>query len=93
MRSSLPAVAEVAYCLSLGFLVKMREPLLVAFDIVEQHLPVTLRTVEHKLGVRNNVASFVALRPPSTWTACIMQGVATVFIAQFYGIDLGLWLC
>ena len=44
----------------LAFLAKMREPLLVAFSTSSSGatLPVTLRTVEHKLGVPNNVASF-----------------------------------
>jgi Na+/H+-dicarboxylate symporter len=42
------------------FLAKMREPLLVAFSTSSSGatLPVTLRTVEYKLGVSNNVASF-----------------------------------
>ena len=55
-------------------------------------LPVTLRTVERKLGVPNNVASFaVPLGATINMDGtAIMQGVATVFIAQFYGIDLGL---
>mgnify|MGYP001459546018 FL=1 len=78
----------------LVFLRKMREALLVAFSTSSSGatLPVTLRTVEHKLGVQNNVASFAV---PLGGTinmdgTAIMQGVATVFIAQFYGIDLGL---
>ena len=78
----------------LAFLAKMREPLLVAFSTSSSGatLPVTLRTVEHKLGVRNNVASFaVPLGATINMDGtAIMQGVATVFIAQFYGIDLGL---
>ena len=53
-------------------------------------MPVTLRTVKEKLGVDNNVASFAV--PLGTTVnmdgTAIMQGVATVFIAQFYGIDL-----
>ncbi len=75
------------------FLSKMREPLLVAFSTSSSGatLPVTLRTVEYKLGVRNNVASFaVPLGATINMDGtAIMQGVATVFIAQFYGIDLG----
>ena len=76
------------------FLSKMREALLVAFSTSSSGatLPVTLRTVEHKLGVQNNVASFaVPLGATVNMDGtAIMQGVATVFIAQFYGIDLGL---
>ena len=78
----------------LVFLRKMREVLLVAFSTSSSGatLPVTLRTVEHKLGVQNNVASFaVPLGATINMDGtAIMQGVATVFIAQFYGIDLGL---
>ena len=78
----------------LTFLAKMREPLLVAFSTSSSGatLPVTLRTVEHKLGVPNNVASFaVPLGATINMDGtAIMQGVATIFIAQFYGIDLGL---
>ena len=78
----------------LAFLAKMREPLLVAFSTSSSGatLPVTLRTVEHKLGVPKNVASFaVPLGATINMDGtAIMQGVATIFIAQFYGIDLGL---
>ena len=78
----------------LVFLRKMREALLVAFSTSSSGatLPVTLRTVEYKLGVQNNVASFaVPLGATINMDGtAIMQGVATVFIAQFYGIDLGL---
>ena len=53
-------------------------------------LPVTLETVEHRLGVKNEVASFtVPLGATINMDGtAIMQGVATVFIAQAYGIDL-----
>lgn len=54
-------------------------------------LPFTLSTVKDKLGVDNKVASFTL---PLGATVnmdgtSIMQGVATVFIAQAYGIDVG----
>ncbi len=54
-------------------------------------LPVTLETVEEKLGVKNEIASFtVPLGATINMDGtAIMQGVATVFIAQYYGIDLG----
>lgn len=78
----------------LTFLRKMREVQLVAFSTSSSGatLPVTLRTVEHKLGVQNNVSSFaVPLGATINMDGtAIMQGVATVFIAQFYGIDLTL---
>jgi Na+/H+-dicarboxylate symporter len=55
-------------------------------------LPITLRTVEKKLGVHNSVAGFTiplgaTINMDGT---AIMQGVATVFIAEVYGIDLSL---
>ncbi len=55
-------------------------------------LPVTLETAEKKLGVKNSVASFTiplgaTINMDGT---AIMQGVATVFIAQLSGIDLSL---
>lgn len=74
------------------FFNKMREPMLVAFSTSSSGatLPVTLRTVEKRVGVRNEVASF-AIPLGATINmdgTAIMQGVATVFIAQFYLIDL-----
>ncbi|MDQ8185217.1 dicarboxylate/amino acid:cation symporter [Pelagicoccus sp. SDUM812002] len=55
-------------------------------------LPVTLETAEKKLGVNNSTASFTiplgaTINMDGT---AIMQGVATVFIAQLSGIDLSL---
>ncbi len=54
-------------------------------------LPVTLETVEKKLGVKNEIASFtVPLGATINMDGtAIMQGVATVFIAQYYAIDIG----
>ena len=77
----------------LMYLRKMREPMLVAFSTSSSGatLPVTLRTVENRVGVSNNVASFaVPLGATINMDGtAIMQGVATVFIAQYYGIALG----
>ncbi len=55
-------------------------------------LPITLETVEHRLGVKNEVASFtVPLGATINMDGtAIMQGVATVFIAQAYGIDISM---
>jgi Na+/H+-dicarboxylate symporter len=55
-------------------------------------LPVTIETSEKRLGVSSKIASFclpLGATVNMDGTA-IMQGVATVFIAQLYGIDLGL---
>ena len=77
----------------LMFLRKMREPMLVAFSTSSSGatLPVTLRTVEHRIGVNNNVAAFaVPLGATINMDGtAIMQGVATAFIAQFFGYQLG----
>lgn len=53
-------------------------------------LPITLRTAEMRLGVSKSVAGFsiplgATINMDGT---AIMQGVATVFIAQVYGVDL-----
>jgi Na+/H+-dicarboxylate symporter len=76
------------------FFRKMRPPLALAFSTASSGatLPVTLETVEHRLGVDNSIASFTV---PFGATinmdgTAIMQGVATGFIAQAYGIDLGM---
>ncbi|QFU74535.1 dicarboxylate/amino acid:cation symporter [Halioglobus maricola] len=55
-------------------------------------LPITLRTVERRLGVHNSVAGFtVPLGATINMDGtAIMQGVATVFIAQVYGVDLSM---
>ena len=53
-------------------------------------IPVTLKTVNQDMGVKKDIASFVV---PVGATinmdgTAIMQGMATVFIAQISGIDL-----
>lgn len=55
-------------------------------------LPITLETVEHKLGVKNSIASFtIPLGATLNMDgSAIMQGVATVFIAQAYNLNIGL---
>ena len=76
-----------------GFFRKLRAPMSVAFGTASSGatLPVTLRTVEERLGVDRGVASFtVPLGATINMDGtAIMQGVATVFIAQAYGIEIG----
>jgi len=76
----------------LNFLRKMREVQLFAFSTASSNatIPITLTTVEKRLGVSNPVASFtVPLGATINMDGtAIMQGVATVFIAQAYGIEL-----
>ncbi len=76
------------------FLKKMRNAQLFAFSTSSSNatIPVTLRTVTERLGVNNSVASFTV---PFGATinmdgTAIMQGVATVFIANIYNVDLGM---
>ncbi|MFD1216856.1 MULTISPECIES: dicarboxylate/amino acid:cation symporter [Microbulbifer] len=73
---------------------KMRPAMVFAFSTASSAatIPVTLQTVEKRLGVDNKVASFtVPLGATINMDGtAIMQGVATVFISQLYGIDIGL---
>ncbi len=76
------------------FLAKMREVQIFAFSTSSSNatIPVTLRTVTKRMGVNNSVASFTV---PFGATinmdgTAIMQGTATIFIANIYGIDLGI---
>ena len=71
---------------------KMRRVWAFAFSTASSGatLPITLRTVEKRLGVPKSVAGF-AIPLGATVNmdgTAIMQGVATVFIAQVYGIEL-----
>jgi len=73
---------------------KMKEVAIFAFSTSSSAatIPVTLKTVQNDLGVNKNVSSFVipvgaTINMDGT---AIMQGMATVFIAQMSGIDLTL---
>jgi Na+/H+-dicarboxylate symporter len=74
------------------FFRKMRETMLFAFSTSSSSatMPITLKTVEEKLGVGKSVSSFCV--PLGTTInmdgTAIMQGVATVFIAQAFSIEL-----
>ena len=76
------------------FLNKIRDAQVFAFSTASSNatIPVTLRSVTKRMGVDNSVASFTV---PFGATinmdgTAIMQGVATVFIANVYGVELGL---
>ena len=76
------------------FLAKIRDAQIFAFSTASSNatIPVTLRSVTKRMGVDNSVASFTV---PFGATinmdgTAIMQGVATVFIANVYGVDLGI---
>ena len=73
---------------------KMRATQLFAFSTASSNatIPVTLKAVTQQLGVNRGIASFTV---PFGATinmdgTAIMQGVATVFIANLYGIELGM---
>jgi Na+/H+-dicarboxylate symporter len=76
------------------FLAKMRTVMTFAFSTSSSSatIPITLETAEHGLGVRNSVAAFtVPLGATINMDGtAIMQGVATVFIANVYAVDLAL---
>ena len=74
------------------FFGKMKDVAIFAFSTSSSAatIPVTLKTVQDDLGVNKNVSSFVV---PVGATinmdgTAIMQGMATIFIAQMSGIDL-----
>ncbi|PZX19057.1 Na+/H+-dicarboxylate symporter [Palleronia aestuarii] len=76
------------------FMAKIRPAQIFAFSTASSNatIPVTLRSVTERMGVDNSVASFTV---PFGATinmdgTAIMQGVATVFLANVYGIDLGI---
>ncbi|MGI9324462.1 MAG: dicarboxylate/amino acid:cation symporter [Pseudomonadales bacterium] len=68
-------------------------PVLVAFSTSSSAatLPVSLRTAEHRLGVRASIASFVlplgaTINMDGT---ALFEGIAAVFLAYLFGIPLG----
>ncbi len=76
------------------FLLKLKALVLFAFTTASSNatIPVTLETVEKRIGVSNKIASFtVPLGATINMDGtAIMQGIATGFIAQYYGIDLSM---
>ncbi|MFK0571528.1 dicarboxylate/amino acid:cation symporter [Endozoicomonas sp.] len=93
----------VTYCLLLKaftglspitFLKKMEDAAMFAFSTASSNatIPVTMETATNRFGVDNRIASFT-IPLGSTVNmdgTAIMQGVATVFIAQAFGIDLSI---
>ena len=78
----------------LRFLRSVRELLLLAFSTSSSAavMPLSIRTAEEKLGVRPSVSQFVI---PLGATinmngTALYQGAATAFLAQVYGIDIGI---
>jgi Na+/H+-dicarboxylate symporter len=76
------------------FFRKMYSTMLFAFSVSSSNvsIPIMLETAEQKLGIDNSVASFIiplGVNINKNGTA-IMQGVAAVFIAHAYQVNLGL---
>ncbi len=76
----------------LTFIKKMQSAVVFAFGTSSSNatIPVTMRTMTERMGVDKSVASFTipfgaTINMDGT---AIMQGVATVFIANAYGVDL-----
>ncbi len=76
-----------------GFLRDIREVQLLAFSTSSSAavMPLSIRTAEEKLGVRPSVSQFVI---PLGATinmngTALYQGVATIFLAQVFGLELG----
>lgn len=75
-----------------SFISKLKELLLLAFSTSSSAavMPLSIKTAEDKLNVRPSIAEFVI---PIGATinmngTALYQGVATIFLAQVYGVDL-----
>jgi proton glutamate symport protein len=89
-----PATLHFAGMSPAYFFKHFYEVMLFAFTTSSSNatLPINLQVSEEKLGVPNEIASFVlplGATVNMNGTA-IYQGVSTIFIAQVFGIDLGL---
>ena len=78
----------------LKFLVSVRELLLLAFSTSSSAavIPMSIRTAEDRFGVRPSISQFIV---PLGATVnmdgtALYQGVAAMFLAQVFGIDIGL---
>jgi Na+/H+-dicarboxylate symporter len=76
------------------FLKKIRDVQLLAFSTSSSAavMPLSMKTAEEKLKIRPSIAQFLipfgaTINMDGT---ALYQGVATVFLAQVYGIDLGM---
>ena len=77
------------------FMTKIRPAQIFAFSTASSNatIPITFRCVTQRIGADNSVASFTV---PFGATinmdgTAIMQGVATVFLANVYGVELGIF--
>ena len=90
----LPALRFVARLRIVPFLRAVGDVLLLAFSTASSSvtLPVSIAALRERLGVSNEVASFVM--PTGTTLnkngAAVYKAVTAVFLAHVYGVDLGL---
>jgi len=75
------------------FLSAVRDVQLLAFSTSSSAavMPVSIKTAEEKLGVRSSISQFLiplgaTINMDGT---ALYQGVATIFLAQVFGVDLG----
>lgn len=87
-------VALIARRSPMEFLRAVREPQLLAFSTSSSAavMPLSIETADHKLGVRPSISQFViplgaTINMDGT---ALYQGVATLFLAQVFGIDLSI---
>jgi Na+/H+-dicarboxylate symporter len=87
-------IALMAKLNPVTFIQKMRSAHIFAFSTASSNatIPINLQVAEKRLGVDNSIAAFTiplgaTINMDGT---AIMQGVATVFIANVYAIDLSL---
>ncbi len=87
-------ISAVAHKSPWKFMKAIREPQLLAFSTSSTAavMPVSIKTAEEKLGVRSSISQFVI---PLGATinmngTALYQGAATVFLAQVFGVQLGI---
>ena len=88
----LPAIKFYGKISLIKFFLGIKDALLFSFSTSSSSatIPITLQCIKKNLGVKENIASFtVPLGATINMDGtAIMQGIATVFIANLYGIDL-----
>lgn len=77
-----------------AFLAKVRELQLLAFSTGSSAavMPLSIKTAEEKLNVRPSVSQFVIPigATVNMDATALFQGIATIFLTQVYGLDLGI---
>ncbi len=95
MTTTYPLILSIFGKLNpLTFFRRVREPQIIAFSTSSSNatLPITMETAQEKLGVSEEISSFVlplgaTINMDGT---ALYQGVAVMFIAQVFGIDLSI---